>query len=83
MLLVSTPTGLLGDADVDRDGVFAVERSVHEQGAADATYIAALHPGVGKALADWLDSAAVDAEQIGPDHRALAVVRALLGSEPR
>lgn len=44
-----------------------------------AEYIALMHPGVGLALADWLDSAAQDAELIGPDHRALAVARQLLG----
>lgn len=48
-----------------------------------AAYIAAMGPPVALALADWLDSAAVDAEQIGPDHRALAVARALLGGGPR
>lgn len=40
-----------------------------------ADYIAVMHPGVGAALADWLESAAVDAEQIGVDFRALAVAR--------
>lgn len=44
-----------------------------------AEYIALMHPGVGTALADWLDSAAEDAEQIGPDPRALATARAILG----
>jgi hypothetical protein len=47
----------------------------------DALYSAAMHPDVGLALADWLDSAAEDAEQIGPDHRALAVARAINGGE--
>lgn len=47
-----------------------------------ASYLAAMHPGVGAALADWLDSAAEDAEQIGPDYRALAVARHILGSQP-
>lgn len=48
---------------------------------ADSPYIAAMHPGVGLALADWLESAAVDAEQIGPDPRALAVARAINGGQ--
>jgi hypothetical protein len=48
-----------------------------------AAYIAAMGPPVALALADWLDSAAIDAGQIGPDHRALAVARALLSGEPR
>jgi len=34
-------------------------------------------------LADWLDSAAIDAEQIGPDPHALAVARAINGGEQR
>jgi hypothetical protein len=58
MLIVSTPGGILGDADVDRDGVFAVERNANEQGEHDAEFIALMHPGVGAALADWLDEAA-------------------------
>lgn len=37
---------------------------------------AAMDPGVGALLADWLDSAAVD------DPHALAVARAILGSQP-
>jgi hypothetical protein len=44
-----------------------------------ADYIAAMGPPVGTALADWLDSAAEDAEQIGPDYHALAVARQILG----
>lgn len=36
-----------------------------------------MNPAGGLALADWLDSAAVDAEEIGPDPRALAVACAL------
>lgn len=61
----------------------AIETEDSEQGAVDADYIAAMHPGVGTALADWLDSAAVDAEQIGADHRALAVARLInTGSRP-
>lgn len=42
-----------------------------------AAYIAAMGPPVALALADWLESAAVDAEQIGPDPHALAVARSL------
>lgn len=49
-----------------------------------AAYIAAMGPPVGLALTDWLDSAAEDAEQIGVDHRALAVARQIntTGSKP-
>jgi alpha-beta hydrolase superfamily lysophospholipase len=50
----------------------------------DAQYIAAMHPGVGAALADWLDSVASRARQdssgewIGADlHHALTVARAI------
>jgi len=50
---------------------------------ANVELIAAMHPGVGLALADWLDSAAIDAEQIGPDPHALAVARAINGGEQR
>jgi hypothetical protein len=49
--------------------------------AANAAYIAAMHPGVGVALAAWLDEAAVDAEMIGPDPHAVATARALLGED--
>lgn len=79
LLIVGSPHGPVGDADVDRPEVFAVERSVQERGEGDAAFIALMHPGVGLALADWLNSAAGDAEQIGPDPHALAVARALLG----
>jgi hypothetical protein len=46
-----------------------------------AEYAAAMGPGVGLALADWLESAAEDAEQIGADHRALTVARAINGGQ--
>lgn len=45
----------------------------------DLEYVAAMHPGVGLAVAAWLDSAARDAEQIGPDPFAVAVAVAFLG----
>lgn len=45
----------------------------------DAAWIALMHPGVGAALAEWLESAAVDAEEIGHDFRATNVARAVLG----
>ncbi|MFC8515513.1 hypothetical protein [Streptomyces sp. NPDC057257] len=44
-------------------------------------YIAALDPAVGLLFADWLDAAAVDAEQIGPAPHALAVARAINGGQ--
>lgn len=45
-------------------------------------YAAAMDPAVGKALADWLDSAAEEAEHIGPDPKALAFARVFHGSQP-
>ncbi|MFE6868343.1 hypothetical protein ACFVFS_17475 [Kitasatospora sp. NPDC057692] len=47
----------------------------------NAQYIALMHPGVGLLVADWLDSAATDAEMVGPDVQALAVARAVLGQD--
>ncbi|MFJ9029783.1 hypothetical protein ACIRQP_14865 [Streptomyces sp. NPDC102274] len=49
---------------------------------ANAQWIETMHPGVGAALAAWLDSAADDAEQIGPDHHALAVARQINARTP-
>jgi hypothetical protein len=46
-----------------------------------APYIATMHPGVGRALADWLDAAASDAETIGPDPHALTIARQILVQE--
>ncbi|MFJ3834477.1 hypothetical protein ACIPY6_03050 [Streptomyces sp. NPDC090054] len=53
---------------------------------ANADHIAAMHPGVGTALADWLDATA-SYYTPGPAHpthvvHALAVARAILGSQP-
>lgn len=50
---------------------------------ATGDHMAAMGPTVGLTLADWLDSAAEDAEQIGPDPHALAVARAINGGEQR
>lgn len=54
----------------------------------DARYIAAMHPGVGNALANWLDFEAdlitrvPGSELRGRSDRALAVGRQILGSQP-
>lgn len=55
----------------------------------DAQYVAAMHPGVGAALADWLDSYAKSlAATTHPGWQettagpALAVARQILGSQP-
>jgi hypothetical protein len=61
------------------DDLFAEVLDEIDQPKPNAPYIAAMHPGVGTPLADWLDSAAVDAEQIGCDYRATNVARAILG----
>lgn len=47
-----------------------------------AAYIAAMDPTLGTAIADWLDSAATDAEMVGPDHRALTVARLINQETP-
>jgi hypothetical protein len=39
-------------------------------------------PGVAEAVAQWLESAAVDAEQIGEDVMATAVARAIIAAMP-
>lgn len=79
LLIVGSPHGPVGDADVDRD-VFAVERSVQERGESDAAYIAAMHPGVGTALADLLDDQADGDDENVINPWALAVARAVLGT---
>ncbi|MFD5675575.1 hypothetical protein, partial [Streptomyces sp. NPDC127040] len=63
--------------------------NVHERGEDDAAFIAAMHPGIGTVLAELLDdhAARLDAtthpgwqdSMAGP---ALAVARAILGSQP-
>lgn len=65
-----------------------VETEDSEQGRADASYIAAMHPGVGLAVAAWLDSwVGIDfsehAAMPGDLAHALAVARAINGGEPR
>lgn len=53
----------------------------------DALYSAAMHPGVGLALADWLDYEAdlmgPGSERRGRTKHALAVARAINGGAPR
>jgi hypothetical protein len=49
-----------------------------------ADYIAAMHPGVGAALANWLDETARNAEPFGPiNTRAVEMARAINGGEQR
>ncbi|MYU20784.1 hypothetical protein [Streptomyces sp. SID8352] len=49
---------------------------------AHAAYAATMGPVVGLALADWLEAAAADAQEIGASPQALAVAHQLLGSQP-
>ncbi|MFE2712271.1 hypothetical protein ACFXKI_09840 [Streptomyces mirabilis] len=77
--------------------IVTIEPAASEQRAecdtADADYIAAVHPGVGLALADWLDVAAEHCRahylccDNGPCSEtaapALAVARAITGGEQR
>lgn len=88
LIVTSARTGIVGDADADRDSTFHVERSVHQRGENDAEWIAAVHPGVGAALADWLDAFAEHlAASTHPGWQEttaglpLAVARAILGSQ--
>jgi hypothetical protein len=62
--------------DEDREPIYVVDEPISN--GANADYIEAMHPGVGEALAAWLESAAEDALQVGPDPRALAVADAIL-----
>ncbi|MEV6569961.1 hypothetical protein [Streptomyces sp. NPDC051577] len=85
LIVTSARTGIVGDADADRDSTFHVERSVHERGQDDAAWIASMHPGVGAVLADWLDATAAYYTP-GPTHpthvvHALTVARAVLGTD--
>lgn len=43
-------------------------------------FMAVMDPVAGLLFADWLDSAAEGAEQIGPDPHAVAVARQILGT---
>lgn len=79
---IDPATGERGRCTVAMVPTWSNGRHSRQRGGRDLEYIAAMHPGVGTAIADWLDSAAEDAEQIGPDFRAVAVARHILGSQP-
>lgn len=51
-------------------------------GGVSSDLVAVLPPAACKELARWLRSAARDAREIGPDPHALAVARAINGSQP-
>ncbi|WP_329390140.1 hypothetical protein [Streptomyces sp. NBC_01716] len=82
-----TQTGI-GDFGWYIDGP-GIETADSDQGRADADYIALMHPGVGAALADWLDRMA-DANEAANDWtfgliatlnlEALAVARQINGT---
>lgn len=58
------------------------ETEDNEQGRTDAAYIAAMHPGIGVALADWLDETARNSEPFGSiNTRAVEMARAINGGE--
>ncbi|MCU1612560.1 MAG: hypothetical protein JWO98_100 [Frankiales bacterium] len=72
------------------DDIVADRSSCRPGDDADLPFIAAMHPGVGMALADWIDEQAAFNEyfvQSGlptlPPERALAVARQLLGEVTR
>lgn len=67
-----------GPGSESKRPIYVVDEPMNNS--ANAAWIAAMDPGVGAALADWLASAADDAEQIGPDHNALAVARQINGT---
>lgn len=52
----------------------------------DARYVVAMQPGIGTALADWLHTAAANADALTWPNQfiesALAVARQILGSQP-
>ena len=62
----------------------SVVRATHFRDVGDAAYIATMHPGVGLALASWLDLAADDHDAgCTVDDRALWVADAILGGGDR
>lgn len=71
-------------------GVIVADRSCddHDE-SVDLPYLALMHPGVGSALADWLDTAGRYAGRRPADHQAstpflagaLAVARQILGDQ--
>lgn len=76
-----TPQALFVECDEDLvrdcyDGTRGIGALDHSP---DNVWAATLSPHVAAALAVWLRSAADDADEIGPDFRAVAVARALLG----
>lgn len=76
--------------EIHSKGYSVVSHQTHEGGGIDqagnAEWIAAMHPGVGAALADWLDVAAVNADVLTWPNQfiehALAVAHAVLGTQP-
>lgn len=96
--LADSPLPWFVDEDVVRcgtEGSIVVDRSCEPYEVGDMPYIARMHPGVGAALADWLDvevtylsdveeqAQAGLAECLAHVHGALAVARAILGTQPR
>ena len=60
-----------------------VAKCSHFRPHSDAAYIATMHPGVGLALADWLDTEAEDFPYIDPERsQAVLITNLILGSKP-
>lgn len=86
-LVIQGPPGVLSEAK----GIVSTNLAVNER--ADSSWIAALHPGVGMALADWLESTAATVEAVTRKHAdaaptdahwlapALAVAQQILGAQ--
>ncbi|MFG3127414.1 hypothetical protein ACGFZU_06895 [Streptomyces tendae] len=59
------------------------QASRNELGPIWGAYAAAMHPGVGLAIADWMEETARNAEPFGKiNARAVAVARAINGTNP-
>ncbi len=55
---------------------------IQPQDGSNAAYIAMMHPGVGLALADWLEDAALRRQYTPtPPDRALAIARLIVGEQ--
>ena len=80
-------TVAMGQFGLNSNGFVLDTRDDSEQGRSLAAYIAVMHPGVGAALAELLDTAAeylADDAIAHPTHlvRALAVARKINGGQP-
>jgi hypothetical protein len=70
--------------DEAQDARDCIAKCGHFRARTDARYVATMHPGVGLALADWLDDDAEMCESLtlanlGPDEAALRIADLILG----